>query len=251
VDAWGEGRYEQTALELAPVADAAVAALDLSGGERVLDVACGTGNAALTAQRCGAIPTGLDGSPRLLEVARERMPSAQFVHGDAARLPFDDGQFDAAVSVFGVVFARPAERAAAEIARVVRPRGRVVITAWAPRGPMSAAMSLLRQARGRSRPPRDAAAHVDWGHPSGLDSLLGPFGALDVTERQLAHDSTTPEQFWDRWERLHPVWIAARRQLEPAGEWEPLREAVIAALREGAIGAGATSPYLLAVLQRR
>ena len=120
-DAWGIGEYEDTAAELAPVSEVAVAALRLSGEERVLDVACGTGNAALVAQRGGASVTGLDGSPRLLEVARERVPSGEFVLGDAAELPFDDGAFDAAVSVFGVIFARPAERAAAEIARVVRP----------------------------------------------------------------------------------------------------------------------------------
>jgi SAM-dependent methyltransferase len=217
----------------------------------VLDVACGTGNAALVAQRSGAMVTGLDASPRLLVLARERVPSAEFVQGDAAQLPFDDGWFDAAVSVFGVIFARPAEKSVAEIARVVRPGGRVVVTTWPPRGPMFAAVSLMRQALARSRPSGDAPARVDWGDPSVLETLLGRYGAVDVSERQLTPEHTTPEEFWDRWERLHPVWIGARKQLEPAGEWERLRHAVIAALREGGIGAGATSPYLLAVLQRR
>ena len=251
VDAWGVGSYEDTASELAPVSDVAIAALRLSGDERVLDVACGTGNAALVAHHAGAIVTGLDASPRLLEAARERVPCAEFVDGDAAQLPFEDGQFDAAVSVFGAIFARPAEKTAAEIARVVRPGGRVVITTWPPRGPMFAAVSLMRQALARSRPSGDSAAPVDWGDPSVLETLLGPYGDVEVTERELTHAKTTPEEFWDRWERLHPIWIGARKRLEPAGEWEPLREAAIAALREGAIGEGATSPYLLAVLERR
>ena len=82
VDAWGAGSYEDTAAELAPVSDVAVAALGLASGERVLDVACGTGNAALVAHRAGAIVTGLDGSPRLLDVARERMPDGEFVQGE-------------------------------------------------------------------------------------------------------------------------------------------------------------------------
>lgn len=251
MDAWGIGSYEDTAAELAPVAAVAVAALGLSGDERVLDVACGTGNAALVAHDAGAIVTGLDASPRLLEVARGRVPSAAFVLGDAAQMPFEDGRFDGAVSVFGAIFARPADKAASEIARVVRPGGRAVITTWPPRGPMFGAVSLMRKALARLRPSEDAASPVDWGDPSVLETLLGPYGDLDVTERELTHAGTTPEQFWDRWERLHPLWIGARRQLEPVGEWAPLREAAIAALREGAMGEGATSPYLLAVLRRR
>ncbi len=84
-----------------------------------------------------------------------------------------------------------------------------------------------------------------------LERLLGPHGQVEVTEHELTHARATPEDFWDRWERLHPMWIAARKQLEPAGEWEALRTAAIAALRDGGMGDGATSPYLLAVLQRR
>ncbi|MGI8731056.1 MAG: hypothetical protein ACR2LK_13925 [Solirubrobacteraceae bacterium] len=75
-------------------------------------------------------------------------------------------------------------------------------------------------------------------------------GEVQISEHELAHRPATAEQFWDRWERLHPIWIGARRQLEPAGEWETLREAVIAALHEGGIEDGAASPYLLAVLTR-
>jgi len=252
VDEWGAGCYEDTALELAPASDVAVAALGLEAGERVLDVACGTGNAALVAVRAGALVTGLDASPRLLDVARERVQGAEFVYGDAARLPFDDGQFDAAVSVFGMIFARPGEHAAAEIVRVVRPGGRVVITSWPPRGPMFAAVSLMRKAIARSRPPSvAAAAPVNWGDPTVLEALFGAYGDVEVGERRLEHRGATPEQFWDRWERLHPIWIGAREQLEPLGEWEPLREAAIAALRDGGVGGGAASPYLLTVLQRR
>lgn len=73
-DEWGAGCYEDTATELAPASEVAVGELRLTGGERVLDVGCGTGNAALVAARAGARVTGLDSSPRLLEVARERVP---------------------------------------------------------------------------------------------------------------------------------------------------------------------------------
>jgi SAM-dependent methyltransferase len=172
------------------------------------------------------------------------------VHGDAAELPFADARFDAAVSVFGVIFARPAERAAAELARVVRSGGRVAITTWPPRGAVFDAVSLMRAALARVRPP-EGPPPVNWGDPSVLEALLGPYGELEVTERQLDLEDATPEKVWDRWERVHPMWIGARARLEPAGAWPPLREATIAALREGGVGAGATSPYLLAVLRRR
>lgn len=250
MDAWGVGEYEDTAAELAPVSDVAVAALGLTGGERVLDVACGTGNAALVAERAGASVTGLDGSPRLLEVARERVPGGEFVQGDAGKLPFEDAGFDAAVSVFGVIFARPPEQAAAEIARVVRPGGRVAITTWPPRGPMFGAVAVMREALARVRPPEDESAMVDWGDPRALEALLSPYGEVEIAEHQLEHGRAGAEDVWDRWERLHPMWIAARGQLEPAGAWEPMREAAIDALRDGGIGQGATSPYLLAVLTR-
>jgi len=71
-----------------------------------------------------------------------------------------------------------------------------------------------------------------------------------VTEQQLAHHQLPPEEVFDRWERFHPIWIGARRELEPAGEWASLREKSIAALRDGELGAGVASPYLLAVLRR-
>jgi ubiquinone/menaquinone biosynthesis C-methylase UbiE len=151
-DEWGAGRYEDTARELEPAAESAVATLRLQPGARVLDVACGTGNAAWLAARAGARVTGLDSSPRLIEVAQERVPEGRFVLGDAVRLPFDDGAFEAAVSVFGVIFASDAEQAAAELARVVGAGGRVAITVWPPRGPVFAVASLMRQALARLRP---------------------------------------------------------------------------------------------------
>jgi SAM-dependent methyltransferase len=248
VDEWGLGSYEQTAGELAPASQVAVAALELTGGERVLDVACGTGNAALVAHAAGGRVVGIDGSPRLLEVARGRVPEAEFVLGDAAALPFDDGAFDAAVSVFGVIFARPADAAAREIARVVRPGGRVVVTTWPARGPVFEVVALMRAAIARVRGAAGPAP-VDWGDPAVLRTLLGAHGEVEVGERLLPLHDATPEQVWDRWERLHPMWIGARALLEPAGAWDGLRDASIAALHDA--GPASDSPYLLAILTRR
>src|SRR5205814_9555756 len=111
---WGAGRYERTAQELLPVAEQVVALARLRGGERVLDVACGTGNAALLAAEAGADVVGLDRAERLVAVARARVPGATFVVGDAQALPFADDEFDVAVSVFGVIFAEDPDRAVGE-----------------------------------------------------------------------------------------------------------------------------------------
>ena len=125
----------------------------------------------------------------------------------------------------------------------------MVVTAWLPFGPTSAASSLLRQAIARVR-ASDEPPPVSWGDPDSLQRLLGPHGDLVVCERQLARKPVTAEQQWDCWERLHPLWINARRILEPAGEWEKLRASSIAALREGGFEAEQARPYLLAVLAR-
>jgi len=249
-DEWGVGSYEDTARELEPASEVAVAGLGVTAGDRVLDVACGTGNAALVAARTGAQVTGLDGSQRLVEVARERVPGAEFVVGDATAMPFEDGQFDAAVSVFGVILVRPAEKAAAELARVVRPGGRIAITSWLPLGPVFEAITLMRQAIERVR-PAEGPPPVNWSDPAMLEELLGGHGEMEVSEHELPQDGTAPEEIWDRWERLHPMWIGARRLLEPAGEWEGLREGSIAALSAGAARDAALSHYILVVLDRR
>jgi SAM-dependent methyltransferase len=248
MDRWGVGSYEDTAAELEPMADVAVGALGLTGGERVLDVACGTGNAAAVAAAAGARVVGLDSSERLVQVARERVPGAEFVVGDATEMPFADGEFDAAVSVVGVIFASPAERAVAEIARVVRPGGLVAVTCWVPEGPGFDAIRLMREAIARVRPP-EGPPPVEWSDRAVLDRLFGGYGTLDVTRHRMPVSDDSPEERWDRWEASHPMWIGARRLLEPAGEWDRLRTESIAALRAGG-GGDLYSDYLIVLLTR-
>jgi SAM-dependent methyltransferase len=247
-DAWGLGRYEDVAGELEPAAEAAVDALGLEPGMRVLDVACGSGNAAALAAGAGAHVFGLDTSPRLIDVARERIPDGEFIVADATAIPFEDDRFDAAVSVFGVIFASPAAQAASELARVVRPGGRVAITSWPERGPAYEMVLLMRQAIARVRPPQGSPP-VNWGDPAVLRQMLGEYGELEVDERELDYDtSLSPQQIWERLERVHPMWIGARELLVPAGEWDQLREASIAVMSQAAREGVRTSPYLLATL---
>src|ERR671930_795218 len=141
---WGLGRYEDTAARLEPAARVVVERAAPAPGEHVVDVGCGTGNAALLAAERGARVTGVDPAARLLEVARQeaaaRRLDATFATGTAAELPLADGVADVALSVFGVIFAPDPRAAATELARVTAPGGRIVVSAWIPSGPIHEAV---------------------------------------------------------------------------------------------------------------
>jgi SAM-dependent methyltransferase len=229
---WGDGHYETTAAELAPVAEETLAVAGVRPGERVLDVGCGTGNVALVAARLGATVTGVDPATRLVEVARaraaEQSVEVDFRVGDAVALPWDDGAFDVVVSVFGVIFARPAERAAAELRRVTRPGGRIAYTAWLPVGPIAAVGRMAGEALAAAT-GTPAAPPPAWHEPAVAGELLG----LPVTavERQLTFRQPSAEALLVSFETEHPFWRMVRAGV--GEEWPALRERMLAALVEG------------------
>src|SRR5436190_1126835 len=102
---WASGDFAEIATLIVPVAERIVDAADLRAGSAVLDVACGSGNAALAAARLGCVVTGIDYVPALLERGRERAAAERVAvdlrDGDAEAIPFPNASFDAAVSVFG------------------------------------------------------------------------------------------------------------------------------------------------------
>jgi SAM-dependent methyltransferase len=140
----------------------------------VLDVACGNGNATLAASRAGTTAVGIDYVPELIESARDRAVAegldAQFHVGDAEALPFDDGEFDAALSVFGSMFTPDHRRTAAEMLRVTRPGGRIALASWTPDGFVG---HMFRIVSKYLAPPPGVASPVLWGTEEHLASLFG------------------------------------------------------------------------------
>ncbi|MEV4422541.1 methyltransferase domain-containing protein, partial [Patulibacter sp. NPDC049589] len=241
---WSAGTYELTATQLAPAAERAVDAAAIVPGDRVLDVACGTGNAALLAAMRGAQVTGVDQAARLLEVAAGRARAAgvdvDWQEGDALALPAEDDAFDAVVSVFGVIFA-PAEPAVAELVRVCAPGGRVALTTWTREGAIAAGSGLLWRAMdeaGERDPAGPVAPDADtvvrnWGDPAHLEELFAAHGATVTTERyEHVFQAASPEAFADEWMERHPMWLAGRDALG-AEAFAALRDPLIAVLGEG------------------
>lgn len=135
---WASGDFSVVASRIVYQAEQLCETADLQAGWRVLDVATGSGNAALAAARRGCEAVGSDYVPALLERGRIRAEaehlSVEFVEGDAENLPFPTASFDAVTSIYGVMFAPDHERAAAELARVCRSGGRIALACWAPAG---------------------------------------------------------------------------------------------------------------------
>jgi len=229
---WSVGEYERTAAELEPAARHVVERAAIAPGERVLDLACGTGNAALLAAAAGARVTGLDSAPRLVEVARERVPDAEFVVGDALDLPFDDGAFDAVLSVFGVIFVPDPARAIAEIVRVLAPRGRALLSAWCPEGPVTSMVGVL--GRGLAAAGAPSRPRFAWHEPEAVAELAAAHGAtVDAEDGSLAIEAESPEAYFALAEEHHPMSLAGRPLLERAGTYAALRQEALGVLRAG------------------
>lgn len=152
----------------------------------MLDVATGSGNAALAAARCGCEVTGVDYVPELLERGRARVAAeglqVEFVEGDAERLRFPDASFDAVLSCLGVMFTPDQERAAAELVRVCRPGGTIALAKWTPSGFIG---ELFRTIGGHVPPPAGVKPPPLWGTEERLGELLGPAVSELRTERRV------------------------------------------------------------------
>jgi SAM-dependent methyltransferase len=160
-------------------------------GDDVLDVACGTGNAALRAGQAGATVVGVDLTPELFAAGRrlaiEAGVAIEWAQGDAEALPFDDESFDVVLSPFGCMFAPRRRVTADQLARVLRPGGRLGITSWTPEGAMRTFFSTV----GSYLPSPLAEPPSLWGSEVHVEELLAGTGI----ELEFARDVVTPVPF--------------------------------------------------------
>ncbi|MEW6581624.1 MAG: class I SAM-dependent methyltransferase [Actinomycetota bacterium] len=194
---WATGDYAAVATLIVPVAEILCDVADLRAGSRVLDVATGSGNAAIAAARLGCAVTGVDYVPQLLERGRERARAERlevaFTEGDVEDIPFPDATFDAVVSVYGSMFAPDHRRAAAEIVRVCRPGGRVALASWTPTGFVGQMFATLTR---HVPPPPGLASPMLWGTEEHLAGLFG--GTVDWAHHRRPHFTfrfTSPEEY--------------------------------------------------------
>jgi ubiquinone/menaquinone biosynthesis C-methylase UbiE len=226
--AWAAGDYEALSERIAEVGELVVARAGIEPGMGVLDVACGTGNAARPAARAGARVTGLDLVPELLEQGRAKAQAEglgiEWVEGDAEQLPFEDGSYDRVVSTFGHMFAPRHRQVADEMSRVCRKGGALVTATWTKEGifgPMSAAAAEFMPP-----PPDYASPPVLWGNEDYVRELFGPVAAGFEFERHVNwQEGDSVESFADFFMDRFPMMVAARGML--GDRFQELRERIV------------------------
>lgn len=172
---WSKGDFAMVAGIVFSASDNLAEALDIVPDERVLDVACGSGNGAISAARrsWGGV-VGADYVPALLERGRERAAAerldVEFVEADAQDLPFGEGEFDVTMSIFGAMFAPDQPRAAAELLRVTKPGGRIGMANWTPEGSVGQMFQTISK---HAPPPPGVESPLRWGTEDRVRELFG------------------------------------------------------------------------------
>ena len=218
--AWASGDFAVVAARIVLVAEHLCDTADLRAGWRVLDVATGSGNAAIAAARLGCEAVGVDYVPALLERGRERAAAEQLdvelLEGDAESLPFQDASFDAVTSVFGSMFAPDHRQAASELVRVARPGGTIALASWTPDGFIG---ELFRTVAAHVPPPAGVSSPMLWGTEAHLRDLFGEaVCSLEVEERTFTFRFRSPEEFVAFFRRWYGPTLKAFAALEGASQ---------------------------------
>lgn len=212
---WSEGDFAMVAGLVMMVAEELAEALDLVPGERVLDVACGSGNGALAAARrtWGGV-VGADFVPALLERGRERAAAerldVEFVEADATDLPFGDGELDVVMSTFGAMFAADQETAAAELLRTCKPGGRIGMANWVPDGGVG---QMFMTCAKHAPPPPGVQSPLLWGTEDRLRELFGDGVSELRMERRRSRQTFRSADHWLEFFRSYfgPTKVAFER----------------------------------------
>lgn len=178
---WSAGDFGRIATMIEIGAEEFIDRLSIKSGETVLDIACGTGNLAIPAARAGAVVTGVDIAPNLVEQARKRAAAerleCQFDEGDAEALPYADASFDTVVTMFGAMFAPRPDVTASEMLRVCRSGGRIAMANWTPGGFTG---QMFKVGSAHVPPPPGIAPPVLWGDQETVKTRLA-----DVADRRM------------------------------------------------------------------
>jgi SAM-dependent methyltransferase len=216
---WASGDFAVIGTTLQVVGENLCEAVDLLSGSRVLDVACGNGNASLAAAHRWCRVTGLDYVPALLQNARARARAegveVEWIEGDAERLPFKDAEFDVALSTFGIMFAPDQERAASEIARVVKPGGKIGLCNWTPEGFIG---QLLATVGKHVPPPAGVASPIYWGVEARLLDLFQAARGLRAARRDFVLRYESTAHFIDIFKRFYGPTHKAFGALDQEGQ---------------------------------
>lgn len=216
---WASGDFAVVAARIVLVSELLADAADLRAGWKVLDVACGTGNATLAAARSGTHALGIDYVPQLLHVGRGRAAAegldVEFRPGDAEDLPAADASFDAVLSVFGAMFAPDHQRAAEEITRVTRPGGTVGLASWTPDGFIGEMFGVItRHVPG----PPGVASPMLWGTERHLSGLFGNAATeARSARRTCTFRFTSAEEFVSFFRRWYGPTLKAFEMLDENG----------------------------------
>lgn len=243
---WSSGDFSVVAASIVYQAEQLCETADLQAGWRVLDVATGSGNAALAAARRGCQAVGVDYVPALLERGRIRAAAehlaVEFREGDAENLPFPAGSFDAVLSIYGAMFAPNHQRTAAELARVCRSGGRIALASWTPEGFIGETFRLFA----RYLPPAPGLEPpIRWGDEAYLHELFGD-AAASITSypRTAIFRYRSAEENVDFFRTYYGPTLRAFEAL-PSERREPLYADMVALARRYDRNAG-TGPIAIA-----